>query len=83
MAVAENNSLAAFLCMSLANLRLLLAPAAALADDQDKGADSSECEREFSPLLKEVMGRRGRKKDKFPVYWTHRCSNFFVVCQLF
>lgn len=49
-AMAENNSLATFLYVPLANSRLLMAPVAALTDDQHKEG-GSQWKSEFSPLF--------------------------------
>lgn len=50
-AMAENNSLATFLYVPLANFRLLVGPVATLTDDQHKEG-GSEWKSEFSPLLR-------------------------------
>lgn len=49
-AMIENNSLATFLNVPLANFRLLVGPVAALTDDQHKEG-GSQWKSELSPLL--------------------------------
>lgn len=66
-ATAETNPPATFLYTPLENLALLSAPAATLAGEQGKEVASSEWQNEIFPFL---SGRRGRRGDKFPIYWT-------------